>query len=194
MKIRKQETLKPIYIKQEITNLRFGLYKRCLEPNLFHIFKKLTIERRGYKANFWVIGSSHVVNIETEQTEVAEVITADGKSLPSAGQIELIHNFENRRCDFRVGNELTYQTSFKMIQYPNKETFSDNPELDNDKTLFHLRHRFPSPEITHPEPVTIINILKADENQLEIKTFHSFVEELTAIVTHSTIKVRSTHL
>jgi|TARA_B100000809_G_C15101526_1_gene517085 hypothetical protein len=186
--------LKPIYIKQEINNLQFGLYQRCLEPDLFHIFKKLTIERRGYRANFWIIGSSHVVNIETEQAEVAEVITADEKVLPSTGQIELIRSFENRHCDFRVGSEFMYQTSFKIIQYPNEKPFPNNPELDNDKTLFHLKHSFPSPETTTTKPITIINVLKADENQLEIKTFHSFVEELTAVVTHSKIKVNSKHL
>ncbi len=186
--------MEPTYIRQEITSLRFGLYKRCLEPDLFHIFKKLTIERSGYRANFWIIGSSHVVNIETEHTEMAEVITADEKILPSTGQIELIRSFENRHCDFRVGNELIYQTSFKMMRYPNEESFPNNPGLDNDKTLFHLRHSFPSSEITIAEPVTIIDILKADENRLELKTFHSFVEELTVVATHSTIKVRSEHL
>ena len=185
--------MKHIYIKQEINNLQFGLYKRCLEPNLFHIFKKLTIERNRYRANFWIIGSSHVVNIENEQTELAEVITADAKVLPSTGQIELIHGLENHHCEFRVGKKFMYQTSLRMIQYPNEKSFSKNSELDNNKALFHLKHSFPSTETSTTEPVTIINILKANDNQLEIKTFHSFIEELIAVVTHSKIKMNSEH-
>ncbi|MDE0042615.1 MAG: hypothetical protein OXT74_11315, partial [Candidatus Poribacteria bacterium] len=79
-----------VYVGQDIANLRFGLYERRLERNLFRIFEQQAIERDAYRADFWIIGSSHVVNVETERASMAEVISGGSNTLPPDGRLKLI--------------------------------------------------------------------------------------------------------
>ena len=177
------------YVGQDIANLRFGLYNRCLEPGLFRIFETRTIERVTYRADFWIIGSSHVVNVATEQACIAEVISGDDNALPSRGRIELIRNFEGQRRDFCVADKLTYRTELELVNYAKEDFFLNEPALHNEDRLFRLHHRFPTREDMAETPVTVIDVLKADENGVEVKTFHSYVEAPAVVVTHSIIQV-----
>jgi len=184
-------TLEGAYVGQDIANLRFGLYNRCLEPGLFRIFKERTIERVTYRADFWIIGSSHVVNVTTEHASVAEVISGDDNALPSNGRIELIRSFKDQRCDFHVADELTYRAELELVNYAEDDLSFNEPTLHNEDILFRLQHRFPTREDLAETPVTVIDVLKADECGIEVKTFHSYVEVSAVVVTHSIIQVNS---
>ena len=48
---------------------------------------------------------------------------------------------------------------------------------------------FPTREDIAVTPITVIDVLKADESGVELKTFHSYVEAPAVVVTRSTIGV-----
>ncbi len=52
-------------------------------------------------------------------------------------------------------------------------------------------YRFPRPASLLTEPVTILDIVRADEGSLEIRTLHSYVEELAMVWTHSLIQLHT---
>ena len=186
---KEQVTLERAYVGQDIANLRFCLYNRRLEPHLFHIFERQSIERTSYRADFWIIGSSHVVNLQTQRTCVAEVISGDDRALPKNGRIELIRDFENRQCDFHLADDLNYSAKLDVLNDPGEDFVLNGPTPNNGDRLFRLQHRFPTRKGIEETPVTVIDVLRADENQIELKTFHSYVEAPALVVTHSVIQI-----
>ena len=181
--------LQHVYVGQDIENLRFALYERRLEPNLFRIFEQRTIERDSYRADFWIIGSSHVVNVETERASLAEVISGDSRLLPSDGRVELIRAFENRCYNSQIADEFNYRVELQLLNAPEEDVLLNEPAPPDQGILFRLRHRFPTREDIAVTPITVIDVLKADESGVELKTFHSYVEAPAVVVTRSTIGV-----
>ena len=178
-----------VYVGQDIANLRFGVYERRLERNLFRIFEQRTIERAGYRADFWIIGSSHVVNVETERAALAEVISGGSNALPPNGRLKLIRAFENCCYSSRIADEFNYRAELRLLNDPGADFLLDEPTPPDSSVLFRLRHRFPTREDMAETPITVIDVLKADDSGLELKTFHSYVEAPAVVVTRSTIEV-----
>ena len=102
--------LKVTYVNQDIANLRFGVYSRILEPDLFRIFRKRVIKRERYCAHLWIIGSSHVLNLQTDGACLGEVLTCAETSLPSDARIDLIEDFENNHCEHNILGEIPSST------------------------------------------------------------------------------------
>ena len=182
-------TLQHIYVGQDIENLRFALYERRLDPNLFRIFEGRTIERDSYRADFWIIGSSHVVNVETERASLAEVISGDSRVLPSDDRVELIRDFDNHRYNRRIADEFNYRVELQLLNAPEENLLPNEPAPPDQGILFRLRHRFPTREDIAVTPITAIDVLKADETGIELKTFHSYIEAPAVVVTRSTIEI-----
>ena len=181
--------MQSVYVGQDIANLRFGLYERRLEPNLFRIFEQRSIEQVSYRADFWIIGSSHVVNVETEQGSMAEVISGGSNVLPSDGRVKLIRAFGDHCYHFRVADAFNYRVELHLLDAPGEDFLLNEPTPPNQSILCRLRHCFPTREDLAETPITVIDVLKADETGLELKTFHSYVEVPAVVVTQSTIEV-----
>ncbi len=79
------------YIPQRVDELLFGVYRRKLAPTLFHILERRTIRMQTYRADLWIIGSSHVLNVETAHGCLGEVLTGSSKRLPEEADAHLIH-------------------------------------------------------------------------------------------------------
>ena len=178
-----------VYVGQDIANLRFGLYERRLEPNLFRIFEKRAIEQVSYRADFWIIGSSHVVNVETERASMAEVISGGSSVLPSDGRIKLIRAFGDHCYNLQVADEFNYRVELQLMNAPGENLLLNELVRPDENILFRLRHRFPTREDMAETPITVIDVLRADESGIELKTFHSYVEAPAVVVTRSTIEV-----
>ena len=177
------------YVGQDIANLRFGLYERSLEPDLFRIFEQRSIEHVSYRADFWIIGSSHVLNVETERGGMAEVISGDSRALPTDGRIKLVHAFGEHCYDVQVADVFNYRVELQLLEVPDKDFLLNEPTPANQGILFRMRHCFPTREDMAVTPITVIDVLKADDAGLELKTFHSYVEAPAVVVTRSTIEV-----
>lgn len=177
------------YVAQDIANLRFGLYERRLEPNLFRIFEQRSIEQASYRADFWIIGSSHVLNVETDRGGMAEVISGDSRALPTDGRIKLVRAVGEHCYHVQVADEFSYRVDLQLLKVPDNDFLLNEPTPANQGILFRMRHCFPTQEDMAESPITVIDVLKADDSGLELKTFHSYVEAPAVVVTRSTIEV-----
>ena len=174
------------YVEQKVSNLQFGLYNYRFDPNLFEIFRQTQLQRRGYQAEFWIIGSSHVVNIQTETAEVAEVISAAKTGLPTDGQIRLIAPFQSGCYQHSAG--LRYQVNLELNRHDNRELFINQSQPPVDQQIYRLQQTFPSHNGDHSPPTTTIDILRADEEQLAFRTLHTYTEELALAITRTEIQ------
>ena len=177
--------LKVNYVNQDIANLRFGVYSRVLEPDLFRIFRRRVIERERYRAHLWIIGSSHVLNLQTEQACLGEVLTSSDTSLPSDARINLIEDFEDSHCEHNILGEISYKAKFALRRYSEEEFLQEQSLLFAQEVPCRLAYRFPQREGLVAAPVTVIDVVRAEEDILEIRTLHSYVENLTMVLTHS---------
>ena len=174
------------YIEQKVSNLQFGLYSYRFDPNLFEIFRQTQLQRRGYQAEFWIIGSSHVVNIQTETVEIAEVISAAKTGLPTDGRIRLVDPF--RSGCYQHSADLRYHVNLELNRYDNRELFINQSQPPVDKQIYRLQQTFPSYNGDHPPPTTTIDILRADGEQLAFRTLHTYTEELALAITRTEIQ------
>ncbi|MDE0040751.1 MAG: hypothetical protein OXT74_01835, partial [Candidatus Poribacteria bacterium] len=97
--------------------------------------------------------------------------------------------FENRCYSSRVADEFNYRVELQLLNDSGEDFLLDEPTPPDPSILFRLRHRFPTREDMAETPVTVIDVLKADEAGIELKTFHSYVEAPAVVVTRSTIEV-----
>ena len=72
---------------------------------------------------------------------------------------------------------------------PEEDVLLNEPAPPDQGILFRLHHRFPTREDIAVTPITMIDVLKADESGVELQTFHSYVEAPAVVVTRSTIEV-----
>lgn len=185
--------MKTTYVNQDIANLRFGVYSRILEPDLFRIFRRRVIEREKYRADFWIIGSSHVLNLQTNGACLGEVLTCSETALPSDARITLIEDFENSHCEHNILGEISYKAEFTMRHYSEEEFRQEQSLLLAQKVPCRLAYSFPQREGLVAAPVTVIDIIRAEEDILEIRTLHSYVENLTMVLTHSVVHLTYSH-
>ena len=186
------------YVRQCLTHLRFGLFNRTLDAGLFRIFRQQSVERAAYRAELWVIGTSHVMNVQltaarsSPESALAEVLTGADRPLPSDGRVEVVKAFENCTClHHRIG-ELSYTARIDSCTCT-KETFRQREaSLRREESPCRLIYQFPQGEELPAAPITVIDVLRADEDGLEIQTFHTYPEGLTIVMTHSTVEVTTT--
>jgi len=183
--------LEVTYVRQGLAHLRLGLYNRTLEPDLFHIFRQCSVERAGYRAELWIIGASHVMNVQLPAPgmALAEVLTGTEDSLPSEGRIEIIEKVGNRCGLHHAADRLNYTARLDSFAYPKEDFRQREADLLAAQTSNRLSYRFPAEEGLLTAPVTVLDVLRADENALEVQTFHTYPEELTIVITHSVVEV-----
>ena len=183
-----QQSIRPSqrYVEQKVSNLQFGLYNYRFDPNLFEIFRQTQLQRCGYHAEFWIIGSSHVVNIQTGTLEIAEVISAEKTGLPTDGLIRLVAPFQSGCYQHSAG--LRYQVNLELNRYDNRELFIDQLQPPGDQQICRLQQTFPNCNGDYPPPTTTIDILRADGDRLAFRTLHTYTEELALAITRTEIQ------
>ena len=182
------------YVRQSLAHLRFGLYNRTLEPGRFRIFRQQCVERAAYRAELWIIGASHALNFSllgSEGPAFSEILTSTPGALPGEGRIEQVREF-SESCDLHhAAGPLRYRVRIDSLT-DTEETFRSQEACQGAKeTPDRLIYHFPPEEGLRAPPITLIDILQADENALEIQTFHTYPEEEAVVRTHSVVEVIS---
>ena len=179
------------YVEQRISNLRFCLYEGEVSPDYFRIFRQSHLKRSKYQADFWIIGSSHVVTIETEAEKLTEVVSADQNRLPTSGQIYALNGFRNQQ--FRHS---PYCVDLELKKYDYLHSFEKEfQRLIDCQSGFRLQQMFPQSNFNSSclrpclPPSTTIDILRADDTALAFRTLHTYTEELAIAITMTQIEL-----
>lgn len=86
-------------------------------------------------------------------------------------------------------NKLKANAEFAMRRYSEEEFLQEQSLLFTQKVPSRLAYRFPQREglTAAPVTVTVIDVIRAEEDMLEIRTLHSYVENLTMVLIHSVV-------
>ena len=177
------------YVRQEIRHLRFGVFHRTLEPHRFHILQTRSIRKRRYWADLWIIGSSHVLNVRTGRAALAEALTCSAGLLPQDSRLDIADADRHGPFEHHIGGEIHYKATLDVVHHSEREFLREHARALNHRSPRRMVYQFPTTDELIRPPVTLIEIVHAEEGFLEIHTFHSYVQDLAIVWTRSEINV-----
>jgi len=145
----------------------------------------------AYTAELWIIGSSHVLNLRAGGTGLAEVLTAAEDPLPSEGRLDLLEGLGDARPIRAEAGPFTYASELAQEQCSPDEFLRKESEFLADQCGERLAYRFPASDGLVAAPLTVVDVVTAQEDHFEIKTLHSYAEELTFVFTRSVVKLET---
>ncbi len=170
--------------KQSVSTLRFFLYDRPLHPELFDIYHDHRIVKRGYEAQVWVTGCTHVIGFYRDRAALVEATADTSDELPQRGlQLELPFRGE-RNHEVKRAEGINYMMSFQveaMSAAVYSKTHHDLARQGARRGLFVPFPKWMSRSLT---PFTYIDY-QAKPNELHVFAFHAFPEDLTIVKTQS---------
>ena len=177
------------YVLRKASEQAFALYARSLHPELFTIYVEREIFRDAYAATFWIIGSSHVVTFIAGGRVLTEVLAEEKQELPVQMRIASFRFGRNPQKHFRYDDGIAYEARFDY------RTLDRGRFLDKVREIRHsllpngVIQTF-DPEGEHELPTLTAVSFVPQERSLNVRTFHTFPEELAVIETHSRWEVR----
>jgi len=167
-----------------VSKLRFFLYDRPIHPEFFDIYHDHRIVKRGYEAQIWATGCTHVISFHRNGSSLVELTEIEGVELPENGRILDLpfHGERDHQCK-RVGG-LNYMMNFQvesMSPAVYSKTHHDLARLGNKKGLFVPFPQWMSGKLT---PFTYVDY-DAKPNELHVFTFHAFPQDLAVVKTQS---------
>ena len=187
------------HVLRKASEQAFTLYARSLHPELFTIYVEREIYRDAYASTFWIIGSSHVVTFRAGGRVLSEVLADAKQELPVQMRIASFKFGHNPQKRFRYEDGIAYDAQFDY------QTFDRRGFLDKVREIRHsllpngviqvFPARAPGDDAGVPgdRPVmptlTAVSFVPRDRS-LNVRTFHTFPEEMVIIETHSRWEVR----
>jgi hypothetical protein len=170
--------------QQSVESLRFYLFDRPLHPELFDIYHDHHIIKKGYEAQIWVTGCTHVIGFYRGRSSVVEAIADADNILPQRGQLIEIPFRGEREHERKRAEEINYMMNFQveaMSPAVYSRTHHDLARLGAQRGLFVPFPLWMSNSLT---PFTFIDY-EARPTGLHVFTFHAFPGELTILKTQS---------
>jgi hypothetical protein len=178
------------HLSRKASEQAFTLYARGLHPELFDIYVQREFFRDFYTAEVWIVGSSHVISFTAGRRTLTEVVASSSRvDLPVQRKIGHFHFAHNPQKNFRYDDGVSYDAHFDF-QHHDRETFH---EKLREAKLAAMRngvyHVFDPGEKTGLPTVTAVGYVP-HARSLNVRTFHTFPEEMVIIETHSRWEVR----
>jgi len=177
------------YTSRKASEQTFLLYARGLHPELFDIVVEREVFRDFYVASFWIIGTSHAVTFRAGRRVLTEIVASDDLELPVQHKIGGFHFTHNPQKRFRYDDGLTYDARFDYRRF-NEEGFRKKlMEMKHAVVSNGIYHVFDEDEAYELPTVTAVGFTP-QQRSLNVRTYHTFPEELAVIETHSRWEVR----
>jgi hypothetical protein len=170
--------------KQRLSNLRFYLYDRPLHPELFEIYRDHAVAKRGYEAQIWVTGCSHVIGFYRGRTSLVQVTADADLELPQRGMLLELPFRGERDHEVKRAEGINYMMNFQvetMSRAVFSRTHHELARLGAHRGLFVPFPMWMSHSLT---PFSFIDY-QAKPNELHVFTFHALPEDLTIVKTQS---------
>lgn len=177
------------YTSRKASEQMFTLYARSLHPELFNIHVEREIFRDFYTATFWIIGSSHVVSFGAGDTILTEVVADAGRDLPVQHKISAFSFAHNPQKRFRYDDGVAYDAHFDYERYDREGFLAKLQEIKHAVVANGVYHVFDVEGEHELSTVTAVGFVPRARS-LNVRTFHTFPEELAVIETHSRWEVR----
>jgi len=170
---------------QSVSSLRFFLYDRPLHPELFDIYHDHHVVKKGYEAQIWVTGCTHVIGVFRDGQALLEVVADAHTDLPQRGLLKEMAFRGERDHEYRHGVGIKYMVNFQvetMSPLIYSQTHHDLARVGAQRGLF-----VPFPMWMVRSRLTPFSYIdyEAKRDQLHVFTFHAFPEDLTIVKAQS---------
>jgi len=177
------------YVSRKASEQTFTLYARSLHPELFNIYVEREIFRDVYSASFWIIGSSHAVSFRAGERILTEIVADRRIDLPVQYKISTFHFGHNPQKRFRYDDGIAYDAHFDYRSYDRDGFLEKLHDIKHAVLTSGVYHVF-DPEANHELPTVTAVGFVPQQRSLNVRTFHTFPEEMAIIETHSRWEVR----
>ena len=175
--------------KQSLSSLRFLLYDRPLHPELFDIYHDHHLVKKGYEAQIWVTGCTHVIGFYRDGLSLVQ-LTADAEALlPHRGLLLEMPFRGERDHECKRAEGINYMMNFQVESMSPMVYSKTHHDLARQGTRHGLFVPFPMWMSRSLTPFTYIDY-EAKPNELHVFAFHAFPEELTMVRTQSLFELR----
>lgn len=167
----------------------FSLYVRGLHPELFDIYDEREIFRDGYAASFWIIGASHVVSFRVGEKTLTEVLADERQELPVQYRLASFRFAHNPQKAFRYDDGIAYDARFDVHACEPDEFLARVRDIRRAVLPDGVLRVFDSGGKSGLPLMTAVGFVPR-QRSLNVRTFHTFPDDLTIIETHSRWEVR----
>jgi hypothetical protein len=170
--------------KQQLGSLRLFLYNRPLHPELFDIYHDHRIVKKGYEAQIWVTGCSHVIGFYRGDHALVEVTADADTELPQRGLLAELPFRGERDHEIKRADGINYMMNLQVETMSPGVYTKTHHELARHGAKRGLFVPFPTWMANSLIPFTYIDY-QSRPNELHVFSFHAFPEDLTVVKTQS---------
>lgn len=174
--------------KQTVGSLRFLLYERALHPELFQIDHDCHVVKKGYEAQIWVTGCTHVIGFYRADSALLQVIADTDAELPERGLLLDMPFRGERDHEHRRTDDVNYLMNFQLERMSPEVYAQTHRELARLGSRRGLFVPFPYWRSRSLIPFSYIDY-DAKPNQLHVFAFHAFPADLAVVKTQSVFEL-----
>ena len=174
--------------RQSVAALQFCLYRRPIHPEFFKIYESAEVKCGAYEATLWIVGSSHVLTVLTDDHCLVELAAHTTDPLPTTGLVRRFACRGEKTHTISWHNGLTYTMSFQVERLTPTQYGRCHDDLVRFGGKRGLYHGFDElADGSGRSPFTFIDY-QPRKRELLVQTYHAFPEELAMVKTQTLVE------
>ena len=175
--------------RQSVAALQFCLYRRPIHPEFFRIYASAEVRCGAYEATLWIVGSSHVLTVLTEDHCLVELAAQRADVLPTTGLVRRFACRGEKTHTISWHNGLTYTMSLQVERLMGSQygrCHADLVRFGGKRGLFHAFDELAA--ASGLPPFTYVDY-QPRKRELLVQTYHAFPEESAMVKTQTLIEM-----
>ncbi len=172
------------FVRPNVSELLFHVFERSLHPELFDVHRTAHVLQANFRATIRICDAGHVVEFQTRDTIVTEVLAGREQPLPSRMQIIERRIKASRDETLRLSSGIAYHTSFQIEKLSPEQFLNMHEELLLDCQRAPISHAFEAQNRLAPAALSFIQT-DVWPHSLLIHSFHTYPEECAIVKTQS---------
>ena len=164
------------------------LYDRPVHPELFHILRSESAERKAYAADIHLIDGGHLVDFMAGDSHLTEIVVAGPEEVPEAGLIDNVLCRGERYHELDTHENVRYMISTQEEQLPATLYDATRREIADYAQKRELMWIDAPANDVRGSFLAALDIERR-ANELLVQSFHLFDDGLTVIKTQGIIEV-----
>jgi len=174
--------------RPDLGSLLFRLYNRVPHPELFTIRTTTRLHQLRWSAVLAVCDAGHVIQWQSANQLVCEVVTGGEVELPVHGRI--LSRRMLGSCSESVGLPagVDYQVCFQVERLDPVQFLNVHTELQQDCERATVSYQFSGQSRLAPGPLSLLNC-EATPDSLLVHSFHTFPEQCAVVKVQSLLEL-----
>lgn len=175
-------------IRPKVAELTFQLFGRSLHPELFHVFKSHSIERKNYQSRIAITNDGHVIHWTSGSVTLSEVAASAHQPLPKSRRLlaRSLTGCQSDRIEYRGG--VHYKFECQLERVPAEMFWLIQQQLGESSREHELIQVFDASGRIAIGGMSFIHV-EARQRSLSIQAFHTFPDDLALVKTQTRFSI-----